>query len=331
VTADRGKRLGFTATAKKTIRDHPPIALPRQTGVDRRYDVRKQRHRRVRPVLVALLATLGLTVAAAPPVQADVKVSNAAAFALFVDADLLLGAVPLHIDPVAKLRISGDVGDRYENVAKIELPPLLEALLLATGARTQLGHDGLSKASARVATIKLKLMGELLIKLLKSECRVTANEIEMSSEVLFADGSLLGIAINGLSVAAQEPNTQIVIPLVGKIILNEQKREEARSGRSGRIRVTVNALRIELDGLLGYGNIIVSQSMCKVRGPDVLKNGVTVKSTTNGRDTTADLLKGDPLDGIGNGLLGGLLGGGDPTDLLDNAPDLLGGGLGGIL
>ena len=291
--------------------------------------MRKQRHRRVRPVLVALLAVLGLTVAAAAPVQADVKVANAGAFALFVDADLL-GAVPLHAGPLARIRVSGDVGDRFENVAKVDLPGLLEALLLATGVRTQLGHDGLSKASARVATIKLQLLGDLLIKLLKSECHATADRVDVSSEILFADGSLLGIAVDALSINVR-PNTRIGIPAVGSIILNEQKIEQSRSARSGRIRVTVNALRIELDGLLGRGNIIVSQSMCKVRGPNVLKDGLTITSSTNGRDTTGDLLRGDPLDGIGNGLLDGLLGGGDPTDLLDDVPDLLGGGLGGII
>jgi hypothetical protein len=285
----------------------------------------------VRPVLVALLAVLGLTVAAAAPVQAeaDVKVANASAFALLVDADLL-GAVPVHAGPFARLRISGDVGDRFNNVAKVELPGLLEALLLATGARTQLGSDGLSKASARVATIKLKLLGELLIKLLKSECHATADRVDVSSEIVFADGSILGIAVDALGIAVR-PNTRIAIPGVGSIILNEQRIEQSRSARSGRIRVTVNALRIELDGLLGRGNVIVSQSMCKVRGPNVLKSGITITSNTNGRDTSADLVNGDLLDGVGNGLLGGLLGGGDPTDLLDNAPDLLGGGLGGIL
>jgi hypothetical protein len=280
-------------------------------------------------VLVSLLAVLGLTVAAAAPVQADVKVANASAFALLVDVDLL-GAVPIHAGPISRLRATGDVGDRFDNMAKLDLPPLLEALLLATGVRTQLGNDGLSKASARVATVKLKLLGELLIKLLKSECHATADRVDVSSEILFADGSILGLALDMLTLQVR-PNSRIAIPAVGSIILNEQRIEQSRSARSGRIRVTVNALRIELDGLLGRGNIIVSQSMCKVRGPNVLKNGITITSNTNGHDTTADLLKGDLLDGYGNGLLGGLLGGGDPTDLLDDVPDLLGGGLGGIL
>lgn len=171
-------------------------------------------------MLVALLATLGLTVAAAPPVQADIKVANASAFALLVDADLL-GAVPLHAGPFARLRISGDVGDRFNNVAKVDLPGLLEALLLATGARTQLGDDGLSKASARVATVKLKLLGELLIKLLKSECHATADRVDVSSEILFVDGSLLGIAVDALAITVR-PNTRIAIPAVGSIILDRK-------------------------------------------------------------------------------------------------------------
>jgi hypothetical protein len=291
--------------------------------------VRKQRQRRVRPVLVALLAVLGLTVAAAAPVQADVKVANAGAFALYVDADLL-GAVPLHVGPVARISVTGEVGERFDNVAKVDLPGLLEALLLTTGAKTN-REEGLSKASAEVASVRLQLLGELLIKVLRSDCHVTGDRIDVSSQVLFADGSLLGMAADALSMN-RRPNYRLYIPAVGTIFINEQKIEQSRGSRSGRIRVTVNALRIELDGLLGTGNIIVAQSMCKLRGPNVLKKGISITSNTNGYDTTDDLLRGDPLDGGGNGLLGGLLGESDPSDMLDDVPDLLGGGgLGGIL
>ena len=55
-------------------------------------------------------------------------------------------------------------------------------------------HGVYSKASARVATVKLHLLGELLIKLVKSECEVSSDTVKVASDLVFADGSVL----NGL-------------------------------------------------------------------------------------------------------------------------------------
>jgi len=129
----------------------------------------------------------------------------AAAFALNVDVDLL-GAIPLDVGPVARLRLSGDAGRRFENALKVQVPPLLEALVLATGGETKLGADPSAKASARVATVKLHLLGDLLIKVLKSECHVTADTVDVASDVVFADGSVLGIGIDMLGL---QPGHQV--------------------------------------------------------------------------------------------------------------------------
>jgi hypothetical protein len=285
--------------------------------------VRKFKHRRLGPVLVVPVAVLGLMASAVVPASAERTggkglggMARAAAFALNVDVDVL-GAVPLDVGPVARLRLSGDAGPRFENVAKVEVPPLIEALLLATGAETNLGGDLSSKASARVATVKLKLLGELLIKLLKSECHITRDAVEVASDVVFADGSVLGIDVDMVGIQAR-PNSRVVIPLVGTLILNEQKIEKRMGGKSGRVNVTVNALRLELDGVLGKGDITIAQSMCKLKGKDVGKN-LKISSVTNGKDTSDQV-----HDDEGEGLLGGVLGG---SDGLLNATNLLGGNL----
>lgn len=320
---------GLPGFETNTVRDH---RLQRQAlpGFDRRYDVRKLRYGRLRPVLVVSIAILGLMATAVVPAGAERSgtdgTAKAAAFALNVDVDAL-GAVPLDVGPLARLRLSGDAGPRFENVVKANVPPLLEALVLATGAETKVGGELASKASARVATVKLKLLGELLIKLLKSECKVKSDLIEVSSDVVFADGSVLGIAADLVGLQAR-PNSRVYIPAVGSLILNEQIIEKRTSSQGGLIKVTVNALRLELDGILGQGNVTISQSVCKLRGKDVGKN-VKIVSTTNGQDTSDEV---DDDDGD-DGLLGGLLGDGggllNVSDLLGG--DLLGGGLGGLL
>jgi hypothetical protein len=281
--------------------------------------VRKFKHRRLRPVLMVPVAVLGLMASSVVPASAERTggkglggLASAAAFALNVDVDLL-GAVPLDVGPVARLRLSGNAGPRFVNVAKVQVPPLVEALLLATGAETNLGSDLSSKASARVATVKLKLLGELLIKLLKSECHITRDAIEVASDVVFADGSVLGIDVDMVGIQAR-PNSRVDIPLVGTLILNEQKIQKRMSGKSGRVNVTVNALRLELDGILGTGDITIAQSVCKLRGKDVGKD-LKIHSVTSGKDTSDQV-----HDDGGDGLLG-------RSDGLLNATELLGGNL----
>lgn len=290
--------------------------------------MRKLRYGRLRPVLVVSIAVLGLMATAVVPAGAERSgidgTAKAAAFALNVDVDVL--GVPLDVGPLARLRLSGDAGPRFENVVKANVPPLLEALVLATGAETKVGGELASKASARVATVKLKLLGELLlIKVLKSECKVKSDLVEVSSDVVFADGSVLGIAADPLGLHAY-PNSRLYIPGVGSLILNEQIIEKRTSSESGLIKVTVNALRLELDGILGYGDVTISQSVCKLRGKDVDPKNIKIVSTTNGQDTSDDVDDDDD-----DGLLGGLLDDGllNVDDLLGG--DLLGGGLGGLL
>ena len=232
----------------------------------------------------------------------------------------VLGALPLDVGPLARLRLSGDAGPRYANVAKVEVPPLLEALVLATGAQTKAGKDVYSKASARVATIKLNLLGELLIKLVKSECEISDDGVNVASDLVFADGSVLGglVGADMLALAAR-PNSRLSIPLVGDLILNEQKIEKTQSAKGNQVTVTVNALHLALDGILGTGDVTVAQSVCRAGGKGVGKD-LKVVSTTNGNDTSDQM---DDEDGGSNGLLDGVLGDGS----ILGVNNLLGGGL----
>src|SRR5438105_11192637 len=102
------------------------------------------RDRRLRRHGVVAIAVLGLMASAVVPAAAERGgggggglggTAKAAAFALDVDVDVL-GALPLDVGPLARLRVSGDAGPRFANVAKAEVPPLIEALVLATGAQT---------------------------------------------------------------------------------------------------------------------------------------------------------------------------------------------------
>ena len=293
----------------------------------------KVRDMRLRRHGVVAIAVLGLMAAAVVPASAERGggggglggTAKAAAFALDVDVDVL-GALPLDVGPLARLRLSGDAGPRYENVAKAEVPPLIEALVLATGAQTKVTHGVYSKASARVATVKLHLLGELLVKLLKSGCEVSSDGINIESDIVFADGSVLnGLVGADMLALAARPNSRLSVPLVGDLILNEQKVEKTSSAHGNQVTVTVNALHLVLNGVLGKGDVTVAQSVCRAGGKNVGKD-LKVVSVTNGNDTSNQVHEGDGNDDDhGGGLLGGVLGGDDGGLLGVN--HLLGGGL----
>lgn len=287
----------------------------------------KVRDMRLRRHGIVAIAVLGLMATAVVPASAERGggglggAAKAGAFALDVDVDVL-GALPLDVGPLARLRLSGDAGPRYENVLKADVPPLLEALVLATGAQTKVTKDLYSKASARVATVKLKLLGELLIKLVKSECEVSKDTVHVASDIVFADGSVLNGLVGADMVAlAARPNSRISVPLVGDLILNEQKIEKHASAKGNSVIVTVNALHLVLDGVLGKGDVTVSQSVCKASGKGIGKD-LKVVSTTNGNDTS-DQMDDDEGDDPSSGLLEGILGDGS----LLGVNNLLGGGL----
>ena len=288
----------------------------------------KVRDMRLRRHGLVAIAVLGLMATAVVPASAERGggglggVAKAGAFALDVDVDVL-GALPLDVGPLARLRLSGDAGPRYANVLKAQVPPLIEALVLATGAQTKVTKEIYAKASARVATVKLKLLGELLIKLVKSECEVSSDTVKVASDIVFADGSVLnGLVAADMVGLAARPNSRISVPLVGDLILNEQKVEKNSSPKGSQVTVTVNALHLALDGILGKGDVVVSQSVCRASGKGIGKD-LKVVSTTNGNDTS-DQVDDDDADGNGvPGLLNGILG----DNSIIGSSNLLGGGL----
>jgi len=295
----------------------------------------KVRDMRLRRRGVVAIAALGLMATAVVPASADRGagghgplggLAKASAFALDVDV-AAVGALPLDVGPLAQIRLSGDAGPRYVNVLKAQVPPLVEALVLATGAQTRTVHGVYSKASARTATVKLHLLGDLLIKVLKSGCEVSGDTVNVESDVVFADGSVLNglLGADGLALAAR-PNSRLSIPLVGDLILNEQKIEKTASPHGNTVMVTVNALHLALNGILGKGDITISQAVCKAGGKGIGKD-LKIISATNGQDTSNQVHEGDGSgDGGNGGLLGGVLGGNDDGGLI-GVDHLLGGGL----
>ena len=64
--------------------------------------------------------------------------------------------------------------------------------------------------------------------------------------------------------------------------LNEQKIEKTSSAHGNQVTVTVNALHLILDGILGQGDVTVAQSMCRASGKTI---GKDLKVTDSVGDT----------------------------------------------
>jgi hypothetical protein len=99
---------------------------------------------------------------------------------------------------------------------------------------------------------------EFTARAVSSQCKVTSTSASGST-------TILGGSFGGQSMAASPPpNTTQSIDGV-TLILNEQK----TTGGPGDFSMTVNAVHIILSGGLGSGDIIISQSRCGERGPNV--------------------------------------------------------------
>ena len=117
----------------------------------------KVRDMRLRRHGVVAIAVLGLMATAVVPASAERGgggggglggAAKASAFALDVDVSVL-GALPLDVGPLAQIRLSGDAGPRFVNVVKAQVPPLVEALVLATGAQTKTVHTAAARRRKR--------------------------------------------------------------------------------------------------------------------------------------------------------------------------------------
>lgn len=130
-------------------------------------------------------------------------------------------------------------------------------LLKATtqGGKTAGGHAFVA-SSADVTKASL-VNGLITVEKLHSECYATSAPTGSSSSANVVKLRIAGIEVK----VAAGPNSKIVVPGVGELILNEQVTNV--SGPFLHTR-SVNALHLKLDGLLAKGDIILAHSDCGI-------------------------------------------------------------------
>ncbi len=214
-------------------------------------------------VLAGLLAT--------GPANADVTSVGGGAFGESVAVKLLAGNVPVNSGPMPQVTLPATGGGPFTNrLASATVPMLLSAgVLTVSTSSSRLGsHTSTAKSSASTANVKLG-SGQLTASVVKSSC--TASGLGSTGST-----TILGTNLPGLSVNPA-PNTTIAVPGLGSVTFNEQIRSNS-PGRS--TSITVNAIHVRLTNTLAAGDIIISQSRCVAKGPDVLLTATPAPTST---------------------------------------------------
>lgn len=213
----------------------------------------------------ACVSAIACSAVLAGPALADVTEVSGGAVGESIDVTTLLG---IHVGsgplPSVTLPATGG-GPITQQVLNVNVPNLLTAGVLNTSTEGgNLGsHQGFATSSASVADVNA-LVGRITAQAIASKC--TSNGDGSSGSSTLTQASLLGVPL----AVNPGPNTVLAIPLVGTVTLNEQVRPTNGAGDTS---IIVRAAHIRLNvagGLLGQGDIIIAESRCGARGPDVV-------------------------------------------------------------
>lgn len=175
---------------------------------------------------------------------------DGSAFAAKV-AVTLLGAPAVNVGPLAASNTSGPT---TANLASVNAGGLVTAGVVTSSA-TLNPDTGVVHAQADIADVGIGLAAlKGTIGAIKATCDATQAGVTGSS-------TLADVKIPGVSVGANPgPNTTVSLPLV-KIVFNEQITSDGS--------LTVNAVHIYLNALVGTGDIILAQAKCGPAAPPV--------------------------------------------------------------
>jgi uncharacterized repeat protein (TIGR01451 family) len=185
------------------------------------------------------------------------------AFGESIDVKTILG-VQVKSGPLASVTLpAGGGGPITDSAVKVNVTGgyllkdlvKLEALKASTQGGKTAGGQVYVASSADVA--KASLVNNLIaVEGLHSECYATSAQTGSQSSANIAKLRIAGVLV---SVAAG-PNSTVTVPGVGQLILNEQ----IQTGSGLNQRRAVNALHLQLDGLLAKGDIILAHSDCGI-------------------------------------------------------------------
>ena len=199
---------------------------------------------------VATLAAAGLTMAPTSAGAQEIDVSGDAS-GLTVGVNVL-GVGPVNVGP---LPVAATPPGGSQQVLSVSAPPVANAGVLTASSQPT---DGGVTSQAQVVGADA-LASAVTADVITATCSSNAGGSTGNS-------SLANAALLGVPVAVTPPaNTQVPLPLLGTVFLNEQ----IASDSPGSTSMTVNAVRVALTGGLLGGDILISHAACAASGPSV--------------------------------------------------------------
>lgn len=194
--------------------------------------------------VVAAALVLGAMPASAAP-------GDGSAYAAKVSVTLL-GTPAVNVGPLAPSNTNGPTAS---NLASVNAAGIVTAGVVTSSA-TLNQETGVVHAQADIADVGIGLAALTgKIGAVNATCDATQAGITGSS-------TLAGVAIPGVNVAANPaPNTTVNL-LLAKIVFNEQI-----IGGDGSL--TVNAVHVYLNALVGTGDVVLAQAKCGPAAPPI--------------------------------------------------------------
>jgi len=233
------------------------------------------------PLAAIVLATL------APSAQADVDSVSASAFGATLQSSLL-GQV---IAPTPAVSGSAtepvdSFGPIQQSSVPVDVVGLLHVGVLnsriegnGVAAGEPAGHFGFSRARASVADVSVGL-GALSIDAIETQCQSDGTGSTGFTELV---GGVLG---GNPLITSPLANTNLTLPGILSVVLNEQIRADSVGSTSIIVRGAHVSLLPGLGSLLGVVDVILSESRCSATGPDVNVVPTTTSTTTTVPTTT---------------------------------------------
>ena len=208
----------------------------------------------------ASTAALASIAALAAPAMADVTEVGGGAFGESVNV-VRAGQPPVQSGPLPSVTLPSSGGGPFTASTLFSAAPadgsILQTGLLQVRTEGALGPAGFAASSASANNVSA-FEGRITATAAESECRSEASD--QSAGTTIVDGQADGHELP----ANPPPNTVMNFPGL-ELILNEQD----VGAVPGENAVTVNAMHIRVMPPIGSGDVIISQSRCRVAGPGV--------------------------------------------------------------
>jgi hypothetical protein len=217
---------------------------------------------------VAVVASIGVFAA---PAMADVTQVGGGAFGERVDVTRS-GLPPTQSGPLPVVTLPPGGGGPFTNSVASSAAPA-DGSILRTGVlqvitEGALGPAGFAASSASADNVNA-FDGRITATAADGQCR---SEAESQS----AGTTIVGGQLDGQALPTTPPPNTVMNSPGLQLILNEQE-AVAQPGESS---ITVNAMHIRVLPPLGDGDVIISQSRCRVAGPGVGEPGDTAPPET---------------------------------------------------